>query len=242
MTLGLYEDRARRRRKRRWTAVKWMTTFGVLVALGLLAYRTGTTLAERRVVALEEELTAREAELAELQTTVADLRGEVTAARERLAEAEQRYRRDVPTGDLAALSELIGQRLAEGIAADRLQFLITSAQNERDCDDQPQVKRFIVRTPLYAGGDDSVSFANNAITVTASGASAADPEGRQEAWYDVGKPITAHFTLIGGRTAEATGRLPLHHSVVVGDREHRFTLVPGDRGFVQISGDSCSYP
>ena len=88
-----------------------------------------------------------------------------------------------------------------------------------------------------------MGFAKSTITVTAVGPSAVDAEGKAEAWFDPGQPITVSFTHIGGKTSRKTSALPFQHAIVVGEREHRFQVVASERqGFVEVSGDSCQFP
>ena len=55
-----------------------------------------------------------------------------------------------------------------------------------------------------------------------------DPAREQpEAWFDPAKPVTVFFTRLGGETTSTVGVLPLHHAVVVGDLEYRFSVVAG---------------
>ena len=87
-----------------------------------------------------------------------------------------------------------------------------------------------------------MSFAENTITVTAEGRSATDEAGNPEAWFDPVHPITLSFTDIGGERADIKGTLPLHHAMVRGDTEYRFTVVTGDRAFVEVTAEGCAYP
>jgi hypothetical protein len=41
---------------------------------------------------------------------------------------------------------------------------------------------------------------------------------------------------------EIEGKLPLHHSLQVGDSEYRFTATAGDRGFMNVTADRCNFP
>jgi hypothetical protein len=109
-----------------------------------------------------------------------------------------------------------------------------------NCVDDPDTKRFIVRTPLQKGANDSVSF--HGITVTASGESAVNESGQVEAWFDIDKPLSVAFTQLGGEAKAKTGLLPLHHALIVQDKEYRFTLTAGPRGFVLVTGQRCAYP
>lgn len=44
------------------------------------------------------------------------------------------------------------------------------------------------------------------------------------------------------KTDNKAGIMPLHHSVVSGNREYRFTIEEGARSFAKVTFDSCDYP
>lgn len=242
MTLGLRDSRNRRRR-RFWTGLaKWMVVVIALFAAGFYAYRTGSKLAEHDVTKLRDEV-------AELTTTVETLTSEndslkleLAAANTRAAEWQSRYEREVPTGAIKQLTDLVGEKVRDGVAMDRLSFLIGAAGAAAACDNEPVTKRFIVPTPLYSGENSWIGFADSSVTVTAMGESAVNANGQPEGWYDPAKPVTMKFTRLGGETEEISGKLPLHHSVLVGDSEFRFTAVAGDRGFMNVTADRCEFP
>ncbi|MFQ5774450.1 MAG: coiled-coil domain-containing protein [Kiloniellaceae bacterium] len=242
MTLGLHETRIRRRRRVRWSIAKWVIGLSAVLAAGVIAYRSGSTLVQREVENLEREIVDLTARVEELQERNTDLRADMILAERRLDEANERYERDVPTGRMAALLGRVQAKLEAGVKLDRIEFLIDSAQNPRPCEPDAATKRFLVQTPLYSGANDSVSFANNTVTITALGESATNAEGRLEAWFDPAKPVTVRFTRIGGKTTEKVGKLPLHTSLVIGDYEYRYSVIAGPRGFVQVTGDRCEYP
>ncbi len=242
MSLGLHERRAKRRRKFWWGVIKWLVAFAIIGALGVKAYYTGSDIAQRDLIAEQEKTTKLTGELAAVNQTVADLEVQLGNARKSARDWQQKYEADVPTGALKEVLDLASGKISNGVEMDRLRFLIGSAQNERSCDNAPVTKRFFVGTDLYSGANDSVSYAQSAITITAKGESAKDAAGNVEAWYDSAQPVKVNFTLIGGKSIEESGKLPLHHSVVVNDSEYRFSLTEGPRGFVIISGDRCDYP
>ena len=64
----------------------------------------------------------------------------------------------------------------------------------------------------------------------------------EDATFDPAKPVTVFFTRLGGETTSTVGVLPLHHAVVVGDLEYRFSVVAGSRSFAEVTGQSCVYP
>jgi len=243
MTIGLHDPHDRRRRQVRRTVIRWLFGIGAIFAAGMAAYQTGASLAEREVneltltvAKLDERIQALERENTELQA------GRILSAR-RLKDAELAYRRDVPVGEVAALMGRIQEKLAAGVDQERLVFLIDSAGNPRKCDNKPVTKRFVVRTPISRGANDSVSFAKNAITVTALGESVRNQEGQVEAWFDPAQAVTLRLVQLGGKTTVRKGKLPIHTSVVVKDREYLYSVVEGaQRGFVEITGDRCDYP
>lgn len=241
MSLGL--GRAARRRQRRLRLLKWSSIAGVLLALGIFSYVSGSTLAKQEVANLRIELDRLRKSLESGRAESATLRVESDQARAREAEWRQRYEAEVPTGKTKALFALIQAQIKKGVADNRLSFMIEAAGNTETCSGQPITKRFIVRTPIFAGTANAVNFtfSDNALTITADGESATNSIGNPEAWFDTAKDVTVWFTQIGGkRRAKASGRLPLHHSVVVRNVEYRFSIVEGDRrGFVNVTADRC---
>lgn len=242
MSLGLHERRAKRRRKFWWGVFKWLVALAIIGALGVKAYYTGSDIAQRDLLAEQEKTARLTGELAEVNRSVADLQAQLANAKRSAGDWQKKYEADVPTGQLKEVLDIASAKLGKGVGMDRLRFLIGSAQNERSCDNAPVSKRFFVGTDLYSGANDSVTFAQSAITITAKGQSAKDAAGNVEAWYDAAQPLDVNFTLLGGENIQASGKLPLHHSVVVNNSEYRFSLTEGARGFVVISGDRCDYP
>lgn len=243
MTLGLQESRMRRRRQRRWAVVKWLVILAALIGAGVFAHETGSQLARMDVTRLESRVAELTTEIETLENEKAELRGRLRETEDVLADWQARYRAEVPTGASARLMELARERLEDGVPLDRLSFVVANARPERVCEDDPVTRRFIVQTPLSSGASDSVSFAGNAVTVTAQGVSARDDQGRREAWFDPDEPVSVRFTRLGGEVEEVEDQLPLHHSLVIGDEEHRFSILPGDnRAFAQAAWQRCAYP
>lgn len=242
MSLGLHESKWRRRRSIRWKVVKAVFVLALLLTAGLFAYETGQIASRMPVSRLEKQVASLNRDLEALQQENATLLADAEAARQRESEWQERYQAEVPTGQGKALYELIRDRMASGVESRRLAFVIEATGNLRSCDKDPVTKRFLVQTPLYQGANDAVTFGGETITVTASGDNATDPQGKAEAWFDPAKPITVRFAEIGGRTTEATGKLPLHHALVAGGSEYRFTVLPGPQGFVKVSGERCAFP
>jgi hypothetical protein len=242
MSIGLHESKWRRRRTIRWKVVKAVLVLALLLAAGLFAYETGSMYAMRPVTRLEQQVAELSQTLAALQDENNELSVRAEAARTREAEWQKRYQAEVPTGHSKDLFEMLRDRMAAGVETKRLAFVIEATGNARTCEDDPITKRFLVQTPLYKGANDSVSFGGETITITAQGANATNPDGNAEAWFDPAKPLTVRFTEIGGKAIERTGKLPMHHSVVVRDREYRFTVQSGPQGFVKVTGERCDFP
>ncbi len=242
MALGLRESRSLQRRARRRRVLWWLMMFAGLLAVGYYAYATGAMLADKDVSSLNAQVSKLEATVDTLKQNNAALEAALQVERQRGLEWQRRFDAGVPTGQRLAFLDLLNARLAQGMTVERLTSLIRSARVERRCDESPVTKRFVVQNPLHTGANSSVSFADNRLTVTANGVSAVSANGGPEGWYDPTKPVVARFTLLGGESFTTEGVLPLHYSVVAGGNEYQFTLVPGDRGFLNVTADRCSYP
>ena len=137
---------------------------------------------------------------------------------------------------------LVQQRIADGLEPERLNSLITLAQNSQNCDPAPETKRFIVNTPIFSSPGNSVSLGNGTITVTGNGKSVVNEQNKVEAWYDPNEEVEITFTQLGGQTEKMTGVLPLHKSVVFGANEYRFSILAGKQSFATISATRCDFP
>ena len=224
--------------------VGWILGLAFIIAIGAWSYRTGSSLARQEEARLRTEV----ATLTETMDTIEERNVALNAALERAqiekAEAEARYARDVPDAETARIIDLVRARRADGIPADRIAEVVGAVTVQWRCTGEPVTRRFLVRTPLTTTpGNDVAGFANNTVTVTGTGVSDVDANGRAQSWYDPNQPITLSFNRIGGGPAQdITGRLPLFHSVVSGNQIVRFSAVPGDRAFVNVTAQTCAYP
>ena len=231
-----YKDRARQR----------MSLFLLLLCIFLFALLFGYWLGRQTVGATlkaqSEQISLLKKETSELQQALTDARTEAQTAIMRHDQLQEDMEQLVPSeGPLRILLQHIKDRLKEGTSPERLAFVIKSARPPRNCTD-PDTKRFIVDTPTYQGPDSVISLDNGMVVVSASGESAKSPTGQPEAWYDPGQAITVKFDKFGGESEVKTGVLPLSLSMVVKDREYRFTLSSGARSFIKATYDSCDYP
>jgi hypothetical protein len=178
MSFGLRSYKARRRRAIRWKIAKAVFVLCGLLAAGMFAYEGGSLLARQEVFSLEKQVKDLNGKLASLEVQNTELMSAAESALERESEWQQRYKTEVPQGQSRELYELLHDRLAAGIEADRLAFVIGQAKNASACDGPTQTKRFLVKTPLYEGANDSVGFDRETVTVTAEGATATNAQGR----------------------------------------------------------------
>ena len=176
-----------------------------------------------------------------LEQEAVELRSQAQSAMMRYEQLQKTYEETVPEGPMRDLLDLLRKQLEEGRDPERLAFLIRSARPPRNCS-EIETKRFVVSTPSYQGPDSEITLADGSIVITGEGVSATNDKGQAEAWYDPNKTVNLKFTTVGGQAERKSGVLPLHHSVVVSDREYRFTISDGARSFAKVTFDSCDYP
>lgn len=244
MSLGLSDNRNRLRRRRQvfGFVARWGLVLAVGLGVGLWARNIGTEVANQEVRVLESRLFDITTESATLRSEIAGLTAALHAERDRVDEWRARYEADVPNPQEMEILAAARQRIASGISNTRLNAVISLARDDVACESLGNTKRFIVNNEIQSGANGSVSFANGAITITASGEAARNADGQPVGWFDPAKPIVATFSHLGGETFQAEGLLPLHHAVAVGNREYRFSLVAGARAFVQVTGEVCPFP
>lgn len=243
MSLGLRETRSHERRQRRRRLLKWLFMLGCMTAGGVALYQAGATLTQGEVRQLREETKRLSSSVADVQKHNLDLMAAAEQAKLDAQEWQRRYEHDVPKGQAQELYALVAKQLAAGADEERLSFLINSAGSTQSCANAPVTKRFLLKTPVSGITNHSVGFADNAVTIVGEGQSALSAAGQPEAWFDPAKPVTLVFSRLGGEASQVSGQLPLHHSVVIGDSEYRFTITVGEsRGFVNVTGDRCKFP
>lgn len=240
MSLGLY-DSERRRRQRFWANLTrvgfYVITLGVVA---LFAYQIGVEQMKDRESALVREVTDLKLVKSELERATVELQAVTQTAEARYLELQHRFEREVPHGVLRQLAGLVAGRLNTGVQPDRIALYINAASEPANCG-EPESKRFILRTPTYEGANTSVGFADGRITVTGIGKNAVSADGRPEGWFDPAQDAVISLTAIGGESAEVTGLLPLHTSLVMGNDEYRFTIVEGAQSFVEVTADRCDF-
>lgn len=242
MALGRLEpDRPRRKTLVRF--LRLALAAAVMGAIGLFAFQLGTEDERSRQGRLADET----AKLAEANQQLAQanegLRGQLQAAQARLKDLEGIVGATPRISEAARiLMPAIERKLAEGADPKRLADAMAQIDKPRECE-APETKRFLVKTALTGDGPSTaVGFANGIVTVSGQGTTAKNAEGRPEAWFEPNEPITVRFTQIGGKSVEAQGKLPIHHTLNLGPNEHRFSVMASNRGFVQVTSERCKVP
>jgi hypothetical protein len=209
---------------------------GAIGASGFYGYEVGQRLSLEEMAGLRleiERLTTSEAaqrdEVTKLQVALED-------TRKRADDFQAKYEQVAPSDELKEVLALVRTKLGSGLDLKRLAFVISSAEKPHHCG-EAATKRFMVETPTFHGGSTWVRFAD-LITVTAGGIGG---NNGADQWFDPDKPVTVKFTVIGGKEAQISGKLPLQHAMVVKGGEYRFTVSAGARGFIEVTGDRCEY-
>ena len=126
MTFGLHDPHSRRRRQLRRTVIRWLLGIGAIFAAGVVAYQTGSSLAEREVVELTLTVTKLDERVQTLERENTEIQAGLILSERRLKDAKDAYERDVPVGEVAALMDRVLEKLAAGVDQDRLAFLISA--------------------------------------------------------------------------------------------------------------------
>jgi cell division protein FtsB len=235
------DTRRRRRRLFYWRLIRVLFAVLVVIVVGGYAYQVGVSANQARTEKLEADLTRVQQSNLDLRDQLALTRQRSSQADRALQELRRRYAMDVPQGELASLLERVETQLQAGVARSRLAFLIDAAATPASCDGQPLTKRFMPRTPVSTGPVSFVRF-DDRITVSGTAEPARNPEGLAEAWYDPSYPVRLEFRTLDGAVTSVEGVLPLNHGMVVDGREYRFSVVSGERWFVEVSAQSCAFP
>jgi len=219
-----------------------MFAIGVIAGAGVYAYEYGAELAGWDMADYRSRMEDMSRATEELRQKSAELKNTIEEEKARRLDLQERYERDIPLGDNKDIINLVARKLEAGVTPERLKLTIATTDKTPACDKVPLTKRFIARTALSERANGFVSFAENAITITAEGEPVLTPEGKPEEWFEPAEPVKITITHIGGEKAEVSGKLPLHHSIIAGDRKYRFTMVAGDKGFIDVTVVGCRHP
>jgi hypothetical protein len=238
---GLGSRRRRGRRQHSWLVLRFLLGVAGVALVGGYGYQVGVSANQAWTATLEGDVERMREDNLALRDQLAEASLRASHAQSALESLRERYRAEVPDGDLAALIQQVGRQLAAGVDRDRLALLIDAAGRAPDCAAEPVTRRFRPHTQLASGPVGAVRFGDR-ITVTATGASAADASGQLEAWFDPAKPVRIAFRALDGRTLDVEGILPLRHSMLVDGQEYRFSAIAGPTSFVEVTGQVCPLP
>jgi hypothetical protein len=235
-------SRRRRSRGRQgpgiWTKlIKLSLLLGSIGAAGFYGYEVGLKLSQEKIAGLSHEIERLTALDAGRKDEVAALLSQLDDAKSRADALQAKYDQVALTDEMKDIVAGVKAKMDQGLDAKRLAFVIASADKPKRCT-EAATKRFMVKTPHFGEGASTWVRFSDLVTVTAEGESAG---GGAEQAFDPDKPVTVHFTAIGGKEATVSGKLPLQHSMVVKTGEYRFTVAPGAKGFVEVTGDRCEY-
>jgi len=237
----------RKRRQRRQAlligGLKLVGYGGLLVLVSMSGYHVGISQNATEIARLRQDLEERRRANEALVERVATAEEEARRAEAQLERFERAYRANVPRGEVKELLERIEAKLAQGVPAERLGFVIGEAGGERSCDSGVETRRLEARTPITTQVDNSVTFADNRITVSGEGEPARDEDGVAETWFDPDAPVTLRFLTINGDISSVEGRLPMTHSIVLEGDEYRFSANRGEaRGTIAVTAQRCDFP
>jgi hypothetical protein len=231
----------RRGRHSFWRFTRLLVVVAAVAAVGSYAYRVGESAGHVRAAKLQTDLERFQKSDLSLRDRLTGLAQRSTRVEKELDLLRRRYARDVPQGRAAALVGRLRDQLLAGVDPERLDFLIGAAAQVDDCQSAPQTKRFILATGIGGTAASAVRF-DDRITVTGRGRALRNEQGLTEAWYDPTQPVRLEFQRLDGEMEGVNGVLPLAHRMVVGDRELRFSIIAGERSFVEVTAQVCALP
>ena len=241
--LTTFGETRRSRRRQALLGTARLVAVALAIAGGALAsYQIGRSQSGIERPRFESDLSALQELNRLLSERAASAEQRAEAAITRAAKLQRSYDADVPQGQTRELLDLLQQRLKDGMPAVRLEFLLREARVERKCDPPSETKRLLVHTSVTPTPAATAGFAKNQITVSVEGAPQRKPDGRTDPIFDPQQPVTLHLLRIGRDVAKAEGRLPLSHSLVLGDREFRFTVKAADKGQAELIAQVCDFP
>lgn len=239
MGLGQYNPHMRYRERAAQRLANGLRLLAFIIVAIIIGFWIGKQYGAEQLITLKESLVVAQQERDELQAKMTEISAAAQTANARYDQLQEEVQSVIPKGPMQDLVTLLREQIKKGTDPERLSFVIRSARPPTGCAD-PDTKRFVVSTPANAGPKSSARIAD-AITVSGDGVSARSQQGAPEAWYDPAKTIEVYFEHDGKKEVKK-GILPLRHSMVVEDREYRFTIEQGARSFAKVVFDSCDYP
>lgn len=242
MSLSSYNPHDRYRRRSAQRAMSAAFVIGIIALLIGFGFWIGKQFGVQENANLNMRIKLLEAESLDLENTLTETRVEAQTANLRYKQLQESYKDIISEGPMEELIMMLKTQIEEGMDPQRLAFVIRSARPPSNCSD-PETRRFVVSTPAYQGADSTISIADGQLRIKGSGISARNKNGKPEAWYDPAKRIKITFSPTAqGVSEEKSAVMPLKHSMVIGNREYRFTISEGARSFAKVTFDSCDYP
>ncbi len=240
---GIYSYDPYRRYKKRSAQrlVGLISVMAFMIVAGAFGFFLGRQSVFRNEILMKTQAESLSKEKQQLEETVTELKAEALTAVRRYEDLQKTYNETVVEGPIQELITLVHQQIADGMDPERILFLIRSSRPPRNCS-EPETQRFVVSTPAYKGPESKASIADGTIVIKGEGVSSRNASGAPEAWFDAGKSVTLQFALKDGRSETKKGTMPIHQSLIIADKEYRFTITEGARSFAKVTFDSCDYP
>ncbi len=232
-----YDRYKKRSAKRISRFIIFSFIFTIIFGIG---YWVGGMRYHQKIYILEEQNKILIEENSAVKDDIVSMRAEAQTANVRLEQLKASYNELLSDGDMRDIVKLVRKQIEQGVDAQRLKSVIISARPPQNCSD-PKSKRFIVVTPVYKG-PSSVASINGVIFISGTGVSSKNDKGNKEAWFDARQPVKITFKEKGKEPEYKEGVLPIHHSMIIGDKEYRFTITKGAKSFAKVTFDYCDYP
>ncbi len=242
MALGSYYDPNERYRRR--ASQRFLALIKVLVLcfiIGGAGFYLGILKTSKDIHILEEQKNLAQKQLKEMREDLTKLRAEASTANIRLGQLRASFDEVLPEGPMQDLVLLLKKQIDEGIDAKRLEKVILSARPPQNCS-EPKSKRFVLTTPAYKGPESRVLIDGGKIIIYGKGKSARNAKGKPEAWFDPSRTVELSFKQQNQDVEVRKGYLPLYHSVIIENKEYRFTVAKGKQSFAKVTYDVCDYP
>mgnify|MGYP001805944753 CR=1 FL=1 len=245
MPLGYMEVERRERRQALFSFLRNLALVLILAASTMFAYQLGIEQVKARDTELQNQAIELTRQRDDLLGRLGQAQNAIRASEAKVAELEARLLREVPSGELARLNQLLTERLASGVEPNRLAYVITSLPTQRACQ-SPETKRFVLPVPGKNNAPAPprpLTLASGIFTLTGEGKGARNPQGRPENWFDPAQPVNLKIvTVATGKDTLLNGVLPLHYSAILDGIEYRFTFSASARSYVEVLGDRCAFP
>jgi hypothetical protein len=233
MALGRKRSRERRQRATRWLwrLSQAVMLFLVFLGFGVIAYRGAEEIARAEVSTLEARLAAAaERESVELGEKTR-LTAELEQARAEASTWRTRHDQEVPRPPFTDVLAMAAQRIAAGVAPERLMEVLRVADNPRRCEGRPIIRRFAIRfgaTPIV---DEGTSFMDGLLRITTT-----MPAGAEDVARLANVTVTTPWS---GRTENLTG-LPQRLTIPLGNLDLELAITASEmRGFAQAALATC---